>query len=127
MERTFATKLDLLQVGDRVLEVNGTSVGGKEPHEIVRLLAGTNGTVTFKLLPAEDKSMMEIEQSGGSDNRRQYVRALFEYRPIEDQLHPCPEAALSFRKGDILELLDTTDQHWWQVGAGCHISLCVFD
>ena len=31
-----------------------------------------------------------------------------------DPLHPCAEAALSFHKGDILELLVCNDQNWWQ-------------
>lgn len=29
-------------------------------------------------------------------------------------MHPCPEAALSFTRGEILELIVTDDEHWWQ-------------
>lgn len=37
-----------------------------------------------------------------------------DYSGHTDSLHPCPEAALSFKRGDILELLVTADEHWWQ-------------
>lgn len=37
-----------------MIEVNGIPMRGKDPKEIVKLLAGKNGVVTFKLIPAAD-------------------------------------------------------------------------
>ncbi|VDM76019.1 unnamed protein product [Strongylus vulgaris] len=50
-----------------------------------------------------------------------YLRALFDYKGKEDERHPCPEVALSFTRGDILELQACNDDHWWQarrIGSG---------
>lgn len=44
----------LFQVGDRVVEVNGVTVTGKQPKEIVKLLADNCKTVTFKLVPTQE-------------------------------------------------------------------------
>uniref|UniRef100_A0A915PZ49 Uncharacterized protein n=1 Tax=Setaria digitata TaxID=48799 RepID=A0A915PZ49_9BILA len=99
-----------IQVGDRVLEVNGVSVTGMSPNEIVKLLGnenGESGTVTFKLKPAEIPVII-----GWNESR--HVRALIDYSGSRDSLHPCPEAALCFTRGEILELLVTGDEHWWQ-------------
>ncbi|VDK55047.1 unnamed protein product, partial [Cylicostephanus goldi] len=38
----------------------------------------------------------------------------FDYKGKEDERHPCPEVALSFTRGDILELQTCNDDHWWQ-------------
>ena len=35
-----------------------------------------------------------------------YVKALFEYDPYEDALHPCPDAGLGFQYGDILAVVN---------------------
>ncbi len=45
----------------------------------------------------------------------QHLGALFSYIPEEDGLHPCPEAGITFRCGDILELVNLGDEHWWQM------------
>lgn len=42
------------------------------------------------------------------------VRALFDYIPAQDELNPCPEASLSFSKGDILHVVCQEDSLWWQ-------------
>ncbi len=98
-----------------MVEVNGCSVTGKQPNEIVQMLSGTNGTVTFKLIPSADTFLYASGDTGIPDDaQRRRVKALFSYNPGEDPLHPCPEAGLHFKRGDILELLDSSDQHWWQ-------------
>lgn len=115
MKGGAADRAGCIQVGDKVVEVNGCSVAGKQPNEIVKMLAGTNGTVVFKLIPAGDKFLSDAAlSSNGIESSRTRVKALFSYDPKEDGLHPCPEAGLSFAKGDILILLDSQDQHWWQ-------------
>jgi len=42
------------------------------------------------------------------------VRAQFSYDPAEDATLPCLGAALSFRRGDILEVVARDDDVWWQ-------------
>ncbi|MCP9258168.1 MAGUK p55 subfamily member 7 [Dirofilaria immitis] len=99
-----------IQVGDRVLEVNNVSVTGMSPNEIVKLLSNENienSTVTFKLEPAEIPVVIAWNES-------RHVRALIDYSGSRDSLHPCPEAALCFTRGEILELVVTGDEHWWQ-------------
>ncbi|VDM38540.1 unnamed protein product [Toxocara canis] len=96
-----------IQVGDRVMEVNGVSVTGMKPADIVKLLSTDGGLVSFKLIPAGISSNVE------SDEPR-YVKTLADYCGSRDTLHPCPEAALSFVRGEILQLVLTGDQHWWQ-------------
>ncbi|KAL4002651.1 Guanylate kinase family protein [Acanthocheilonema viteae] len=99
-----------IQVGDRVLEVNSVCVTGMSPNEIVKLLGNENsenGTATFKLEPAEIPAAIAWNES-------RHVRALIDYSGSRDSLHPCPEAALCFTRGEILELVLTGDEHWWQ-------------
>lgn len=42
------------------------------------------------------------------------VRALFDFDPSADDNIPCPEAGLSFQKGDILHIVNQEDAIWWQ-------------
>ncbi|PIC40788.1 hypothetical protein B9Z55_008417 [Caenorhabditis nigoni] len=110
MANGVADRSGCIQEKDRVLEVNGVTVADKEPREIVNLLDKCdNGIITFKLIPAEVNQKLKQKKSS-----HRYVRALFDYDPWQDRRHPCPEAAISFRAGDILEILDEKDQYWWQ-------------
>ncbi|CAJ0943166.1 unnamed protein product, partial [Mesorhabditis belari] len=95
--------------GDQVLEVNGVRVAGLEPREILGLLDRNNkGSVTFKLIPGDKRKHSHSTASSI------HLRALFDYDGKMDSQSPCPEAALSFNKGDILELLVCNDRQWWQ-------------
>uniref|UniRef100_A0A8R1DZD0 MAGUK p55 subfamily member 7 n=1 Tax=Caenorhabditis japonica TaxID=281687 RepID=A0A8R1DZD0_CAEJA len=110
MANGVADRSGCIQDGDRVLEVNGITVADKEPREIVKLLDKCeNGIITFKLIPAEVNQKLKQKKSS-----HRYVRALFDYDPWQDRRHPCPEAAISFRAGDILEIMDEKDHYWWQ-------------
>lgn len=42
------------------------------------------------------------------------MKAYFSYDPSVDLLIPCKDAGLSFKSGDILEILNTEDPIWWQ-------------
>lgn len=42
------------------------------------------------------------------------LRALFDYDPFDDPIIPCPEAGLSFQKGDVLQIVSQEDPLWWQ-------------
>lgn len=43
-----------------------------------------------------------------------FIKALFDYDPNEDKAIPCKEAGLSFKKGDILQIMSQDDTTWWQ-------------
>lgn len=59
-------------------------------------------------IPVEDKRPEEIIQI------LIFIKALFDYDPKEDKAIPCKEAGLSFRKGDILQIMSQDDVTWWQ-------------
>ena len=44
-----------------------------------------------------------------------YLRAHFDFNPRQDRLIPSQDAGLSFRRGDILMVLNQEDSFWWQV------------
>lgn len=43
-----------------------------------------------------------------------FVQALFDYDPNEDPTVPCKEAAVAFKRGDILQVVNREDDTWWQ-------------
>lgn len=47
-----------------------------------------------------------------------FVRALFDYDPNVDPTVPCKDAAVAFKRGDILQIVSTEDDTWWQA---CHL------
>ncbi|EEC19361.1 discs large protein, putative [Ixodes scapularis] len=47
-----------------------------------------------------------------SQKRSLYVRALFEYEPSRDS--GLPSRGLPFRFGDILHVINASDDEWWQ-------------
>ncbi|KAK1338689.1 hypothetical protein QTO34_019346, partial [Cnephaeus nilssonii] len=59
-------------------------------------------------IPVEDKKPEEIIQI------LMFIKALFDYDPNEDKAIPCKEAGLSFKKGDILQIMSQDDAMWWQ-------------
>ena len=97
----------LLQEGDEILEINGVNMRGKTVAEVCELLADMNGTLTFVLNPAN--------RSRVPSDREVHVRAHFDYHPYEDDLIPCRELGLAFRRGDILHVVNQEDPNWWQV------------
>ncbi|CAB3402776.1 unnamed protein product [Caenorhabditis bovis] len=110
-----ADRSGCIQEGDRVLEVNGESVLDKRSDEIVALLNKCDGgCVTFKLVPAEVWNNHAAKSHNNNDKSHIHLKALFDYEGGKDPRHPCPEAALSFKRGDILELLVCNDEFWWQ-------------
>ncbi|KPP75558.1 MAGUK p55 subfamily member 7-like, partial [Scleropages formosus] len=69
--------------------------------------ADRSGTITFKVIPGSKVEMETIKP-------KMYVRSLFDYNPNEDAEIPCKEAGLTFRKGDVLQILSQDDASWWQ-------------
>uniref|UniRef100_A0A672RMF2 MAGUK p55 scaffold protein 3 n=1 Tax=Sinocyclocheilus grahami TaxID=75366 RepID=A0A672RMF2_SINGR len=97
----------LVHVGDELREVNGSSVMHKRPDEISQLLSQSQGSITLKIIPA-------IKDEDKLKESKVYMRALFDYTPLEDKATPCQEAGLPFKRGDILQVVSQGDQTWWQ-------------
>ncbi|XP_072507931.1 MAGUK p55 subfamily member 7 isoform X3 [Notamacropus eugenii] len=102
-----ADRSGLIHVGDELREVNGIPVEDKRPEEIIQILAQSQGAITFKIIPS-------IKEDVPSKEGKMYMKALFDYDPYEDKAIPCKEAGLSFKKGDILQIMSQDDATWWQ-------------
>lgn len=101
-----ADRSGLIHVGDEVVEVNGINVEGKTPNDVLAILQASEGTITFKLVPADGRS--------GCRESKVRVRAHFDYCASADPYIPCKEAGLDFLKGDILHIVSQDDAYWWQ-------------
>ncbi|XP_017962154.1 MAGUK p55 subfamily member 7 isoform X2 [Drosophila navojoa] len=101
-----ADRSGLIHVGDEVIEVNGINVEGKTPGDVLTILQNSEGTITFKLVPADTK--------GAQRESKVRVRAHFDYNPDVDPYIPCKEAGLAFQRGDVLHIVAQDDAYWWQ-------------
>ncbi|XP_004552452.1 MAGUK p55 subfamily member 3 isoform X3 [Maylandia zebra] len=102
-----ADRSGLVHVGDELREVNGVSVIHKRPDEISQLLSQSQGSITLKIIPA-------IKEEDRLKESKVYMRALFDYIPLEDKATPCQEAGLPFKRGDIIQVVTQDDPTWWQ-------------
>ncbi|XP_026064497.1 MAGUK p55 subfamily member 3-like isoform X3 [Carassius auratus] len=107
MKGGAADRSGLVHVGDELREVNGSSVMHKGPDEISQLLSQSQGSITLKIIPA-------IREEDKLKESKVFMRALFDYTPLEDRATPCQEAGLPFKRGDILQVVSQDDQTWWQ-------------
>ncbi|XP_052838498.1 MAGUK p55 subfamily member 7 isoform X3 [Drosophila gunungcola] len=101
-----ADRSGLIHVGDEVIEVNNINVEGKTPGDVLTILQNSEGTITFKLVPADNK--------GAQRESKVRVRAHFDYNPDVDPYIPCKEAGLAFQRGDVLHIVGQDDAYWWQ-------------
>uniref|UniRef100_A0A3B4ZLV7 Membrane palmitoylated protein 4 n=1 Tax=Stegastes partitus TaxID=144197 RepID=A0A3B4ZLV7_9TELE len=102
----LADRSGLLHAGDRIMEVNGFPVDGMEPEQVIQVQARSQGTIMFKVVPITERPV--------HNQTMLYVRAMADYSPQQDPAIPCADAGMSFRKGDVLEIVDQTDALWWQ-------------
>uniref|UniRef100_H3BVN7 Membrane protein, palmitoylated 4-like n=1 Tax=Tetraodon nigroviridis TaxID=99883 RepID=H3BVN7_TETNG len=113
----LADRSGLLHAGDRIIEVNGFSVGGMEPEQVIQVVqARALGSIMFKVVPITERPVHR--------HMTLYVRAMVNYSPQQDPTIPCADAGVGFGKGDILEIVDQSDALWWQARklpghAGC--------
>uniref|UniRef100_UPI0037E9874C MAGUK p55 subfamily member 7-like n=1 Tax=Semicossyphus pulcher TaxID=241346 RepID=UPI0037E9874C len=112
MKGGAADKSGLIHEGDELKEVNGVSLEHKKPKEIIPLLACSQGEVKFKIIPASSKDEMS------PNKKKLFLRTLFDYDPNEDPTVPCKDAALAFKRGDVLQIVSMEDDTWWQA---CHL------
>uniref|UniRef100_A0A8C7N1S9 MAGUK p55 scaffold protein 7a n=1 Tax=Oncorhynchus kisutch TaxID=8019 RepID=A0A8C7N1S9_ONCKI len=108
-----ADRSGLIRVGDELREVNGIPVDDKKPDEILRILAQSQGAITFKIIPG-------IKEEAPSKEPKMFVKTLFDYEPAEDKVIPCKEAGLAFKRGDILQIMSQDDATWWQAKQDSH-------
>ncbi|XP_052049355.1 MAGUK p55 subfamily member 4 [Apodemus sylvaticus] len=106
----------LLYAGDKLVEVNGVSVEGLDPEQVIHILAMSCGTIMFKVIPVSAPPV--------SSQKMVYVRAMIDYWPQEDPDIPCMDAGLPFLKGDILQIVDQNDDLWWQARKISDLAIC---
>lgn len=94
-----------LHVGDEIREINGMSVANRSVESLQEMLRDARGQVTFKIIPSYRSAPPACEI---------FVRAQFDYEPIQDDLIPCPQAGIPFKTGDILQVISKDDHNWWQ-------------
>ncbi|CAF91285.1 unnamed protein product, partial [Tetraodon nigroviridis] len=126
----LADRSGLLHPGDLLVEVNGNPVVGLDPEQVIQILVGqlttaapsklnsemtwnlcqmdSQGTILFKVLPNETPA------SSSCCAKSVFVRAMVDYCPLQDTSIPCPDAGMAFRRGDLLEVVDQSDERWWQ-------------
>ncbi|XP_061072698.1 disks large homolog 2-like isoform X2 [Conger conger] len=120
-----------LRRGDQILSVNGIDLRGATHEQAAAALKGAGQTVSIfaqyrpeeygrfeaKIHDLREQMMNQSLSSGcGSlrtnQKRSLYVRALFEYERAKDS--GLPSQGLSFRYGDILHVINASDDEWWQ-------------
>ncbi|XP_062833603.1 disks large homolog 1 isoform X1 [Anolis carolinensis] len=120
-----------LRKGDRIISVNGADMKSATHEEAAAALknAGQTVTIVAQYRPEEysrfeakihdlREQMMNSSISSGSGSLRTsqkrslYVRALFDYDKMKDS--GLPSQGLNFRFGDILHVLNASDDEWWQ-------------
>ena len=94
-----------LHVGDEIREINGTSVTNQSIEALQKLLREARGSVTFKIVPSYRSAPPPCDI---------FVRAQFDYDPMDDELIPCAQAGIPFQTGDILQIISKDDHNWWQ-------------
>ncbi|XP_053453855.1 MAGUK p55 subfamily member 4 [Nycticebus coucang] len=112
----LAEKSGLLYAGDKLVEVNGVSVEGLDPEQVIHILTMSRDTIMFKVVPVSDPPV--------NNQKTVYVRAMTEYWPQEDPNIPCMDAGLPFQKGDILQIVDQNDALWWQARKISDLATC---
>ncbi|XP_030629043.1 discs large homolog 1-like protein isoform X13 [Chanos chanos] len=120
-----------LRKGDRLVSVNGIDLRNATHEQAAAALknAGQTVTIVAHYRPEEysrfeakihdlREQMMNSSISSGSGSLRTskkrslYVRALFDYDKTKDS--GLPSQGLNFKFGDILHVVNASDDEWWQ-------------
>ena len=121
-----AGRSNRLHCGDQVLSVNGTDLRFATHEEAATALkqAGQTVKLVVKYRPEEyikfenrindlrERNMLSTGTLQTSQKRSLYARALFDYDPSKDS--GLPSKGLSFRFGEILHIINASDDEWWQ-------------
>ncbi|KAL0134109.1 hypothetical protein PUN28_001158 [Cardiocondyla obscurior] len=104
-----------LHVGDEIREINGIPVQNQSVNALQKILREARGSVTFKIVPSYRSAPPPCELFRIKPLPVLiFVRAQFDYDPLEDELIPCAQAGIAFKTGDILQIISKDDHHWWQ-------------
>ncbi|XP_078078005.1 disks large homolog 2 [Mustelus asterias] len=120
-----------LRRGDQILSVNGIDLRAATHEQAALALKGAGQIVTmiaqyrpevYSRFEAKihdlREQMMNHSMSSGSGSLRTnqkrslYVRALFDYDKTKDS--GLPSQGISFKYGDILHVINASDDEWWQ-------------
>ncbi|XP_041119340.1 discs large homolog 1-like protein isoform X2 [Polyodon spathula] len=120
-----------LRKGDRIVSVNAVDLRSATHEQAAAALknAGQTVTIVAQYRPEEysrfeakihdlREQMMNSSISSGSGSLRTsqkrslYVRALFDYDKTKDS--GLPSQGLNFQFGDILHVINASDDEWWQ-------------
>uniref|UniRef100_A0A8I5UBI2 Discs large MAGUK scaffold protein 1 n=1 Tax=Pongo abelii TaxID=9601 RepID=A0A8I5UBI2_PONAB len=120
-----------LRKGDRIISVNSVDLRAASHEQAAAALknAGQAATIVAQYRPEEysrfeakihdlREQMMNSSISSGSGSLRTsqkrslYVRALFDYDKTKDS--GLPSQGLNFKFGDILHVINASDDEWWQ-------------
>ncbi|XP_035380114.1 disks large homolog 1 isoform X4 [Electrophorus electricus] len=120
-----------LRKGDRIVSVNGVDLRSATHEQAAAALKNAGQTVTivaqykpedYSRFEAKIHDLREQMMSGSlssgsgslrtSQKRTLYVRALFDYDRTKDS--GLPSQGLNFSFGDILHVLNASDDEWWQ-------------
>lgn len=104
-----AHRSGLLNEGDEILKVNGMLMRGKNINDVVDIIDSMEGTLTFTIVsPNYNKPPQRNLQE------KVFVKAFFDFDGENDDFIPCRELGLSFKKGEVLAIIDQSDETWWQ-------------
>ncbi|XP_074115025.1 peripheral plasma membrane protein CASK isoform X5 [Cotesia typhae] len=104
-----------LHVLDEIKEINGVPVANQSVNALQKMLREARGSVTFKILPSYRIAPPPCELFRIRPLPVLiFVRAQFDYDPLEDELIPCAQAGIAFKTGDILQIISKDDHQWWQ-------------
>ncbi|XP_066508430.1 discs large homolog 1-like protein isoform X11 [Hoplias malabaricus] len=120
-----------LRKGDRLISVNGVDLRSATHEQAAATLKNAGQTVTIvahyrpeeysrfeaKIHDLREQMMNSSISSGSgslrtSQKRSLYVRALFDYDKTKDS--GLPSQGLNFKFGDILHVVNASDDEWWQ-------------
>ncbi|CAH8488899.1 unnamed protein product [Schistosoma margrebowiei] len=113
---SLADRQSCLFPGDILLEINGLRVHTLE--QVFSQIQQTSSLIDCKLLvqaPKEGILRSSIQCFNSNSKTKRYVRCLFDYDATKDSLLPTGDVGLSFKSGDVLELVNDQDPNWWQV------------
>ncbi|KAF5404780.1 putative ATP-dependent RNA helicase [Paragonimus heterotremus] len=117
MTGSVADRNGSLLPGDILLEFNGRPVHSLD--EVYKLMQQTSSALECELLVKTPTSGGILRP--GSQHKpnsligKRYIRTFFDYDATKDALMPTGDCGLSFKSGDVLELVDDQDPNWWQV------------
>ncbi|KAA3679459.1 uncharacterized protein DEA37_0005707 [Paragonimus westermani] len=117
MTGSLADRNGSLSPGDILLEFNGRPVHSLD--EVYKLMQQTSSALECELLVKTPTGGGILRP--GSQHKpnsligKRYIRTFFDYDATKDALMPTGDCGLSFKSGDVLELVDDQDPNWWQV------------